>query len=42
MKERGKGAFGLLMGNVMKKVRGRAKVEVVTRILKKRLKEVTA
>ncbi len=40
MKERGKGAFGLLMGNVMKKVRGRAKAEVVTRILKKRLKEV--
>jgi len=42
MKEGGKDAFGLLMGNVMKKVRGRAKAEVVTRILKKRLKEVTA
>ena len=39
VEERGKGAFGPLMGMVMKKVRGRVKAEIVSGILKKRLKE---
>jgi len=33
----GKGAFGALMGIVMKTARGRVKAEVVSEILKKRL-----
>ncbi len=40
VEERGKGAFGPLMGMVMKKVRGRVKAEMVSGILKKRLKEI--
>jgi glutamyl-tRNA(Gln) amidotransferase subunit E len=39
VEERGKGAFGPLMGMIMKKVRGRVKAEMVSGILKKRLKE---
>jgi len=39
IKERGKGAFGPLMGLIMKKVRGRVKAELVSEILKKRLAE---
>jgi Glu-tRNA(Gln) amidotransferase subunit E-like FAD-binding protein len=34
---RGKGAFGALMGIVMKKARGRVKAVLVTETLKKRL-----
>ena len=37
--ERGKSAFGALMGIIMKKVRGRVKAELVSEILKKRLEE---
>ncbi|MDH5391518.1 MAG: GatB/YqeY domain-containing protein, partial [Candidatus Bathyarchaeota archaeon] len=40
VKERGKGAFGPLMGMIMKKVRGRVNAEMVSRILKKRLEEI--
>jgi glutamyl-tRNA(Gln) amidotransferase subunit E len=40
VEERGKGAFGPLMGMVMKKVRGRVKAEMASGILKKRLKEI--
>ena len=40
VKERGKGAFGPLMGMIMKKVRGRVKAEMVSGILKKRLEEI--
>ncbi len=39
VEERGKGAFGPLMGMIMKKVRGRAKAELVSGILKKRLED---
>jgi len=39
IEERGKDAFGSLMGMVMKKVRGRVKAELVSGILKKRLEE---
>jgi len=39
IEERGKGAFGPLMGIIMKKVRGRVKAELVSEILKKRLEE---
>ena len=35
----GKGAFGSLMGMVMKDLRGRVKAEIVSGILKKRLEE---
>ncbi|MQY61885.1 Glu-tRNA(Gln) amidotransferase subunit GatE [archaeon] len=38
IKQRGKGAFGPVMGIIMKKSRGRVKAEVVNEILKKRLK----
>lgn len=38
IEERKEGAFGLLMGMVMKKVRGRAKAELVSEILKRKLK----
>ncbi|TET28865.1 MAG: Glu-tRNA(Gln) amidotransferase subunit GatE [Candidatus Bathyarchaeum sp.] len=38
IEQRGKGAFGQLMGIIMKKARGRVKAEVVNEILKKRLK----
>ncbi len=37
--ERKEGAFGPLMGMVMKKVRGRVKAELVSEILKRKLKE---
>lgn len=37
---RGKGAFGPLMGIIMKKARGRVKAELVSEILKKRLEEI--
>ena len=40
VEERGKGAFGPLMGMTMKKVRGRAKAEVVSGILKERLEDI--
>jgi len=36
---RGKGAFGPLMGIIMKKARGRVKVQLVSGILKKRLED---
>ena len=39
IEERGKGAFGPLIGMVMKNVRGRVKAEMVSEILKKRLEE---
>lgn len=39
VEERGKGAFGPLMGIIMKKVRGRVKAEMVSGILKKRLED---
>jgi len=39
IEERGKGAFGPLMGIIMKKIRGRVKAELVSEILKKRLEE---
>ena len=38
IEERKEGAFGLFMGMVMKKVRGRAKAELVSEILKRKLK----
>jgi len=37
--EKGKDAFGPLMGLIMKKVRGKADAELVTRILKRKLEE---
>lgn len=37
--ERGEKAFGTLMGLVMKKIRGRAKADSVTRLVKQKLKE---
>jgi glutamyl-tRNA(Gln) amidotransferase subunit E len=39
IEERKEGAFGLLMGMIMKKVRGRAKAELVNEILKRKLKD---
>ena len=39
IEERGRGAFGLIIGMIMKKVRGRVKAELVSGILKKRLEE---
>jgi glutamyl-tRNA(Gln) amidotransferase subunit E len=39
VEERGKGAFGPLIGMIMKKVRGRVKAELVSEILKKRLED---
>ncbi|MFQ5836536.1 MAG: Glu-tRNA(Gln) amidotransferase GatDE subunit E, partial [Candidatus Bathyarchaeia archaeon] len=42
IEKRGKGAFGPLMGMIMKKVRGRVKAELVSGILKKRLEEFVA
>ena len=39
VKEKGRAAFGALMGLVMKKVRGRADAEVVSRVLKRKLEE---
>ncbi|HDQ06172.1 MAG TPA: Glu-tRNA(Gln) amidotransferase subunit GatE [Candidatus Bathyarchaeota archaeon] len=38
---RGKGAFGPLMGMVMKKARGRVKAKLVSEILKERLENIT-
>jgi len=40
VEERGMRAFGVLMGIIMEKVRGRAKAELVNETLKKRLAEV--
>ncbi len=37
VKERGKAAFGMLMGLVMRKVRGRAKAELVNKVLRRKL-----
>jgi glutamyl-tRNA(Gln) amidotransferase subunit E len=39
---RGKGAFGALMGIIMKKARGRVKAQLVNEILKKRLDDAIA
>ncbi|MGQ9460715.1 MAG: Glu-tRNA(Gln) amidotransferase subunit GatE [Candidatus Bathyarchaeaceae archaeon] len=39
IEERGGGAFGPLMGIIMKKVRGRVKAELVSEVLKRRLEE---
>lgn len=39
---RGKGAFGPLMGIIMKKARGRVKAELVSEMLKKRLEDTIA
>jgi glutamyl-tRNA(Gln) amidotransferase subunit E len=39
IKEQGKAAFGLLMGLVMRKIRGRANVEVVNKVLRRKLEE---
>jgi len=41
VKERGAGAFGALMGIIMKKARGKAKAEEVSQLLKKRLKQLS-
>jgi len=40
--EKGKAAFGALMSLVMKKVRGRADAELVSRVLKRKLEEAAA
>jgi glutamyl-tRNA(Gln) amidotransferase subunit E len=40
VEERGKDAFGPLMGIIMKEVRGRVKAELVSEILKRRLEEL--
>ncbi len=40
VEERGMGAFGVLMGMVMERVRGRAEAELVSEVLKRRLAEV--
>ena len=40
VESRGMGAFGVLMGMVMERVRGRAKAESVSETLKKRLAEL--
>ncbi len=40
VEKRGMGAFGVLMGMVMERVRGRAKAELVSETLKKRLAEL--
>ncbi len=37
VKERGKAAFGMLMGLVMRKVRGRANAELVNKLLRRKL-----
>ena len=37
VKERGKAAFGMLMGLVMRKVRGRANAELVNKVLRRKL-----
>jgi glutamyl-tRNA(Gln) amidotransferase subunit E len=39
---RGKGAFGPLMGTIMKKARGRVKAQLVNELLKKRLEDTIA
>ena len=39
IKERGKATFGMLMGLVMKKVRGRANAELVNSVLRRKLEE---
>ena len=39
VEKRGRGAFGVLMGMVMERVRGRAKAELVSETLKRRLAE---
>jgi glutamyl-tRNA(Gln) amidotransferase subunit E len=39
VKERGKAAFGMLMGLVMRKVRGRANAELVNQVLRRKLDE---
>ncbi|KPV65573.1 MAG: Glutamyl-tRNA(Gln) amidotransferase subunit E [Candidatus Bathyarchaeota archaeon BA1] len=39
IQERGRGAFGLLMGMIMKRVRGRVKAELVSEILKRKLEK---
>ncbi len=39
VKERGKAAFGMLMGLVMRKVRGRANAEMVNKVLRRKLEE---
>jgi len=40
IEKQGRGAFGPLMGMIMKKVRGRVKAEMVSGILKKHLEEI--
>ena len=42
VREKGLGAFGALMGLVMREVRGRARAELVSEILKKKLEEVVS
>jgi glutamyl-tRNA(Gln) amidotransferase subunit E len=39
IQERGMGALGLLMGSVMKEVRGKAKAEQVSELIKRRLEQ---
>jgi len=41
VKEKGKAAFSALMGLVMKRVRGRADAELVSRVLKRKLEKMT-
>ena len=40
VREKGKGAFGALMGLVMGKARGRVKAELVSEVLKKKLEQL--
>ncbi len=40
VKERGKAAFGALMGFAMRKIRGRAKAELVSRVLREKLEKI--
>ncbi len=42
MKEQGQAAFGTLMGLVMRNVRGRAKAELVSKVLRKKLDEFSS
>ncbi len=40
VKERGKAAFGVLMGLTMKKIRGKADADLVSKVLRRKLEEV--
>jgi len=40
VRERGEGAFGFLMGYIMKRFRGRLDAKVVSELLRERLKNI--